>query len=72
MKFVRAVKYLAVKGRNELLVYDGYGEHMALRVLELFKRNCIVAYELPLQKNSRTQSLGDINFVSSSKSSNLH
>ena len=61
--FIHAVKRYTTDGRHVLLVYDGYGAHMALRVIELFKHNRIVAYALPSHTSGKTQPLDVVAFA---------
>ena len=44
-------------GKHVLLVYDRYGAHMALRVLEMFKLYRVVAYALSAHISGKIQLL---------------
>ena len=63
MKLVDSVRHLIACGRHVLLVYDGYGAHIALCVLELFKRSRVVAYALPSHTNGSMQQLFVVAFA---------
>ena len=60
--FIESVEDLTANDRYILLIFDGYGAHMSLRVLELFRRNRIIAYALPAHTSGTTQPLDVVMF----------
>ena len=63
LKFVDLVQNLTANSWHVLLIYNSYGAHMALRVLELFKRYREVAYALPVHTSGPTLPLDVVPFA---------
>ena len=62
LKFLDPVSNLTSNCRHISLPYDGYGAHLPLRALKLFKRDRIVVYALPAHTIGKTQPLDVVSF----------
>ena len=57
MRFVKSISDLTTKNRYVLLVFDEYAVHMLINAVEMFRRNQVVVYVLPLRTSGKTQPL---------------
>ena len=61
-EFIVHVRDLTSNGHQVLLIYDAYGSHMSLEVLQLFEDNGVVVYALPAHTSGKTQLLDVVLF----------